>query len=461
MAASQSEIDFYHLAPGTEYFVTGAPSGGTASNIKSAPNGTFFSLRNTNGLEGYPNLFQMRDGALVPYLGQPTGKVNQLDADPQTINQIAGIAPLDFAIKPGQTADQSKAAYDAALNNNTTPKAYLDSSGNVIPGQMPDSQYKPQVGFNESTGVRTNADGSQEQYNPGTNSFTPIKTGEAKTRQVTGTLPDGSQATFVDEATARQYGATNINSSSPSNAGSAQPAAPGQTGTGGGGGIASTLPSTGNPQLDALLSHLDDFVQQNIANGQKINPNIELTPDEVQKFIDKASGEVAPYYQNIIRSVKDDLTKNLQYMQKQYDLDKQQKEAQFKSDLGNQRESAAGAGLTFSGSRNLGEQTAAATQDRTLQSSALAAGKAAQDAISSTEQKIGSRNLSDLQIPGMTDYTASLEGNGGFNTGRSLDFSPLGGVTGSLEYAQAGDTRQLSDFYKQQEVQKRSLNFAG
>lgn len=221
--------------------------------------------------------------------------------------------------------------------------------------------------------------------------------------------------------------------------------------------------STGMPELDALYGELSTYLEKLIESGKTINPNIELTPAEVQAFMDQASSEVSPYYQSQISTIKNELSTNLQYLKQQYDLKKQADEQQFQQTLGNKREDLAGAGLAFSGSRAQQEQGMQSAENLNLESQALSAGKAAADAARAAEKAVGSRNLEGLNMPAFTSSTASLEGKGGYNPGRTLDFySPsANNVTGSLEYSQRGDIRSLADFLKTQEINKRTLAFGG
>lgn len=219
--------------------------------------------------------------------------------------------------------------------------------------------------------------------------------------------------------------------------------------------------TTGDPKLDAIYSQLSDFLHSQIEAGQTINPNIQLTPADVQKFIDQASAEVDPYYKSQIDAIKGDLATNLNYLSQQYTLKNQAEGQSFQKNLADTRESLAGNGLAFSGVRGQQENNLQTSEQNTLDSSAAAASKAASDAASAAGKQIGSRNLSDLNAPTLSGYSADLSGNGGVNATRALNYFNPGNTTGSLEYAANADKRNLSDFLQQQEVQKRSLSFGG
>lgn len=219
------------------------------------------------------------------------------------------------------------------------------------------------------------------------------------------------------------------------------------------------LSPTGDPLLDKVLTAIDQMIQDHASQGNMINPNIEITPEVAQQFLDQATNEISPYYQSQINTIKDDLQRSLSTMQQQYDLNKQQAEADFKQSLSNKRETLAGGGLAFSGVRGQQEGELASTASNTQAQNALTTTSRLQDLLSSANQTIGSNNLSGLTMPNLTGYQATTAGVGGFTPGDSLDLTMPTGTTGTLEYNQRGDIRSLTDFLKQQEIQRRTLNF--
>lgn len=218
--------------------------------------------------------------------------------------------------------------------------------------------------------------------------------------------------------------------------------------------------NTGNPQLDAIYAQLQAYLQQLQTQGRTVNPNIQLSPQDIQRFLDQATGEISPYYASQINAIKGDLTQNIQALQQQYEYQKKDQEAQFKAGLDSSRESAAGAGTVFSGARNLGEQNQAASAQRNLDSLGLSASNQIGSQLRSAESKIGSSNVRSLSIPNLEVPKASF-GSSSFGTGRSISSFTPGDYTGSIEYQQRGDIRSLSDLLGQQEVRRRSLSYSG
>lgn len=219
-----------------------------------------------------------------------------------------------------------------------------------------------------------------------------------------------------------------------------------------------TTSATGDPTLDGVLQELDKYIQTQAANGSKFNPNIELTPDVVKQFLDQATKEISPYYAGQINAVKDQLTNSLSNLQKNYDLQKENQLASFQKNLSNTRENLAAGGAAYSGFRGQQEQNLAQGVDRSLTGLGLDTAASANNALSTARQAVGSTGLPKL--PTFSGYTADTTGTGSFTPTRSLDFNTFSApLTGELQYNQNRDITNLTDYLKQQEVNKRVLSF--
>ena len=226
-------------------------------------------------------------------------------------------------------------------------------------------------------------------------------------------------------------------------------------------GASTNTPSsiTGVPQLDALLDRMGKLLEDQIASGNKINPNIELEPSVIQQFISQAETEIEPYYSSQIKLLKEDLSSNLEYLGKQYQIGKESQEDKFKETIAGAREGRSGVGTIFSGARGKEEQGLASSQSRNLELSALATENSARGAYKSAEEKIGSRNLSGITTPSISSYSASNEGLGGFSPSRTLSFMGSGGVVGSLEREKLTAVQTRRNELEEAERKRRSLNF--
>lgn len=222
--------------------------------------------------------------------------------------------------------------------------------------------------------------------------------------------------------------------------------------------------TTGVPELDAIYKRLSQFIEDLVASGQTINPNIELTPETIQGFLDQATAEIGPFFANQIELVREDLDRAIGDLQRTFEFEKTRAESIFKQNLAVQGERFAGAGTIISGQRGREQQELVQGQQRSLDFATESAASAAAQATAGAEAAIGTRNLAGLNLPGFQLSQVSLAGRGGFTAGdrRLSFFDPTGrDVTGSLEFQERADIRSLADFLKQQEIQKRVLSFEG
>ena len=216
--------------------------------------------------------------------------------------------------------------------------------------------------------------------------------------------------------------------------------------------------TTGNNDLDAILTSMQDILTSIIDSGQIVNPNIDITPEMTQQWLDQASAEIDPYYQNQFNAIRDDLNTDLTYLGNQYSQAIKANEASFKEALATQREAEAGAGTIFSGGRKLREQSLAGQAERNIEGLTSTLGYQAQKAGTEAERTIGSANLSNLSLSGYSPYSVSTSGQGGYNPiGNRNLFSPTGGVTGSLEREQIEKRRAYSDLLKSYWLEEQNV----
>ncbi len=221
-----------------------------------------------------------------------------------------------------------------------------------------------------------------------------------------------------------------------------------------------TIPTsvTGIPELDALLERMNQMLEDSLAAGNTINPNIELEPGIINQFLAQAESEFEPFFSGQIRSIKEDLSSNLEFLGEQYRIGKEEEEARFKRTLGAARETRAGRGTIFTGARGREEEEFAESTGRALELSALETERAARGGVTVAERQIGTRNLPGITTP-LTTFGAEVGGEGRFTSGRTLSFGGIGDVTGSLEREQTTAVQQRRNELEAAERQRRSLNF--
>ena len=127
--------------------------------------------------------------------------------------------------------------------------------------------------------------------------------------------------------------------------------------------------STGNPAFDAVIKQMNQMFEQALKNGQKLNPQLDLSKPEVMKqFIDQAETELDPYYKTLFSAAKKDVYSYMDNAQKQYDLKVKQEAETFRRNLGAQREDAAGRGMSYSSNAGFQEQNMVNDTNRNLES---------------------------------------------------------------------------------------------
>jgi len=229
--------------------------------------------------------------------------------------------------------------------------------------------------------------------------------------------------------------------------------------TGGTGDEGTGNEGTGNEILDEILDGLNTIIENNNSAGNVINPDIELTPEEIQAFLDQAVEELDPYYSSYIESIKTDLTADIKQLQESYNLTKEQRLADFQASLAGRREAEATGGTIFSGGRMKRAQALQGQHERSL--SALEAGAfgTARKLGSAAEQDIGSDAMGG-NIPTVQTGSLSLMGEGQYVpiSDRSL-YELQGGVYGSKQQERTTAERLRASQLEQAERESRALNF--
>lgn len=98
-----------------------------SDELKKLEQDKLYSFADTNGLEGYPNTFLLQGNSFRPVTQEAAGQYGNPTALGYSARDIIpagfGVAPMDYAITPTQTAAQSQAKYSAALNDTSTPRS--------------------------------------------------------------------------------------------------------------------------------------------------------------------------------------------------------------------------------------------------------------------------------------------------------------------------------------------------
>lgn len=168
------------------------------------------------------------------------------------------------------------------------------------------------------------------------NASSPSALNQSSSGQVTGML-NGQLTTFTDAATAAQYGATNISGGT---TGGSQGANSGSTGS--------------NPDLGPyadLYKQMQDYLTKLQQNGQIINPNVQITPDQLAAFATQAASQIHPYYATQLAAATDSFLSGLGYNTDQFKNSINQAQVQYDRNLDALGSTSADQGFAQSGIR--------------------------------------------------------------------------------------------------------------
>ena len=222
----------------------------------------------------------------------------------------------------------------------------------------------------------------------------------------------------------------------------------GGTGTGLGGG------GTGDPAQDALLQQFQTMINNQIAEGNQLNPALNIDQNTINRFLEQAKREVAPFYKQQIDTIKEDVVNTAGILSRQYESEVAGEEAQFQQNLGGFREQQAGAGTAFSGGRATQELGQQAGQNRALSGLSDLYANRFRELGRGAEEKIGAGNVS-YQLPSLQRRQASLAGAGGFQGAGSVGgYTPGSFQLGAIPMQETQTARALQQQYLSEAYQR-------
>ncbi len=196
------------------------------------------------------------------------------------------------------------------------------------------------------------------------------------------------------------------------------------------------------PELQQTLTGINDYLTKLQANGQIVNPNLELTPEKLAEFTAQAQGEINPYYSTQLKLARENLLATAGYSTNEI----QQNEAKLAKQYGLQFKqigaSAADQGFAQSGARVIAEKDLATDTNNTIDAARRKLSFDTGQNESTFAQKYGGANVPDLQIGGAPAAVGSeptLTGGTGTRSLYTLDPAIYDGLVGSNEYQQKAD----------------------
>lgn len=286
-------------------------------------------------------------------------------------------------------------------------------------------------------------DGTIKQYNaPATGKAQPVG---ATNKPDTSSNSGNSSNTNQNTADTSGNAVANTNGSSPQNAVAFTPI---------------QFSDNGNPMFKQLGDAFNNLMAQEYAQGTRLNPNFQLTGDQLQGYLDTAASQLSPYYQGQYNTYKNDLTTHLNNLSQNAETTNNQTAQGFNTDLRNSQNFAAEHGMALSGQRVQDESNLAKTAQYNIDTTTRNYNDQAQSTYNDALRNIGNANVGSIAprqlssaniagsfTPGQTAASYSPD-TAGLNPQYSRTLSPAfnlsTGVTGSIESAQQKDTIQRS-----------------
>ena len=421
-----------------------APWGETLTNVSQA---TIDDITKNYGTEGYmtPAQIKANNAELASQPQNPTGVQGNNTAQPI----VKKLGDVSGGISPSATPQFPTISLQPGSTNTAAVKQlqdYLVSQGYMTQAQVNTGYgtYGPQTtaavkALQQSLGV----DNSSGPGYWGPKTLAAVQAQGGSTGTGGNGIETGGTGTGGTGSTGTGTGGTSTG-----------------TGTGGTGGGTSfsavTGYQTGNAQLDAIVAGLQTTLNQMIASGQVINPNIALSPSDITTFLNQAKGIIDPYFSSQISQIQEGLNQNLTSLQQQWDNEQQADQLAFQQSLASSREANATAGETFSGGRNLQELQMTQSAQNTINQQQNSLQSQAQGYVNLAAQQIGSSSTNTLPF---NTYTASNQGLGSVNQSGQLAYSPINVTQGSLEAAQQTAESTQATSLAAQALQSRALGF--
>lgn len=212
--------------------------------------------------------------------------------------------------------------------------------------------------------------------------------------------------------------------------------------------------NTGDQFLDQALQQYKTMFDKLQANGQMINPNIEITPDKLQELHAKAASIIDPQYVQAAKVASDSFLRGLGYSADQLASNEKQLETQYGRQLRNIGESSAEKGFAQSGIRGREEQNLATDFQNQINDTRRTLNFNTTNAASEFAGKFGGAALTGLNAPGLSNTPQVAPGEQNFfrNSGTTpvyqLSNSLYNGLIGSNQFQQQADTRNLANTFE-------------
>lgn len=208
-------------------------------------------------------------------------------------------------------------------------------------------------------------------------------------------------------------------------------------------GASGTLP----PEFQQLYDQLNTYLQKLQQNGQVLNPNIDITPNQVAQFLSQAHTEIDPYYSGQLKLALDSLNTSTNYATQNLQNNETQTERNYGQQLRTLGENSAEQGFAQSGIRQRQEGNLAYDTQQNLDQARRQLSYDTGNAARTFAQSYGSASLPSPSIgnePTVNAGSAAFTRPGGTSPLYQLSPDVYGALTGSQQYQQNADVQNRS-----------------
>lgn len=185
----------------------------------------------------------------------------------------------------------------------------------------------------------------------------------------------------------------------------------------------------------ALKEYINVFNQQ----GKVVNPNLEITQEQMGKFLTQAKNELEPYYGQIFKETERDLGTGFEQIGREYQQTQEEIGRQYGQQLEQTQESFARRGLSDSSMRQQAEKEIGQTAQRQLGDIFYQTQQKSRQLGLKGERELGSQffqnkpfgfNMQEMQVP--QQMRPGIYGLSQLSP-RYLGYTSAGGITGEQE----------------------------
>lgn len=217
------------------------------------------------------------------------------------------------------------------------------------------------------------------------------------------------------------------------------------------------------PEFQELYSQLETYLAELNRRGQVLNPNIEITPEQVLQFTQQAESEINPYFSGQLKLSKESLMNSLGYTKDEILRSEADAERKYGRNLQGVGETMAESGFAQSGRRNIAEQDLAYDTQRSLEDTRRQFAQSAGNAARSFAQQFGTSELPSISMGAAPTVTP-----GSAKFGRTASELPLyqlsgdvyNGLIGEQEFARRGSVKtrasELEGAFRSNEALKQA-----